>query len=64
MRKWNAPEKQNMDVISDIMGPLKPVFDACDQNGDGFVKTKDLVLLLKNHTGSEEVNKSILVEKL
>lgn len=53
-----------MDVISDIMGPLKPVFDACDQNGDGFVKTKDLVLLLKNHTGSEEVNKSILVEKL
>lgn len=29
---------------------LKPVFDACDQNGDGFVKTQDLLLLSQEHT--------------
>ena len=29
---------------------LKPVFDACDQNGDGFVKTQDLLLLSQEHS--------------
>lgn len=29
-----------MEVIA---SNLKPFFDACDENGDGFVKTQDLV---------------------
>ena len=29
---------------------LKPVFDACDYNGDGFVKVQDLIDLGKQHS--------------
>ena len=29
---------------------LKPVFDACDYNGDGFVKIQDLIELGKQHS--------------
>ncbi|XP_028415861.1 rab11 family-interacting protein 3-like [Dendronephthya gigantea] len=46
-----------MEIIGDTMGSLKPVFDACDQNGDGFVKTKDLLRLIQQHTdiASEDI---------
>ena len=29
---------------------IKPVFDACDFNGDGFVKIQDLIDLGKQHS--------------
>lgn len=29
---------------------LKPVFDACDYSGDGFVKIQDLIDLGKQHS--------------
>jgi Ca2+-binding EF-hand superfamily protein len=46
-----------MAVIEDTMGHLKSVFDACDQNGDGFVKTADLLRLVQQHTDiASEVN--------
>jgi Ca2+-binding EF-hand superfamily protein len=52
-----------MEIIKDTMGHLKPVFDACDQNGDGFVKTADLLRLVQQHTdiASEVNNRTIFV---
>ena len=51
-----------MEIIDDTMGHLKPVFDACDQNGDGFVKTKDLLQLVQQHTDiASEVNNGIFL---
>ena len=49
-----------MEVVEDTMGHLKSVFDACDQNGDGFVKTADLLRLVQQHTDTaSEVNNEI-----
>ena len=36
--------------VEDVLGHLKAVFEACDQNGDGFVKTQDLLRLGQEHT--------------
>ena len=33
----------------DVLSHLKAVFEACDQNGDGFVKTQDLLSLGQEH---------------
>ncbi|RMX55864.1 hypothetical protein pdam_00006229 [Pocillopora damicornis] len=48
----------------DVLSHLKAVFEACDQNGDGFVKTQDLLSLGQEHAsvGFEEIK--ILIEKL
>lgn len=35
--------------VEDVLGVLKAVFEACDQNGDGFVKTQDLLRLGQEH---------------
>ena len=35
----------------DVLSHLKAVFEACDQNGDGFVKTQDLLSLGQEHAG-------------
>lgn len=44
-------------MVEDTIGHLKPVFDACDQNGDGYVKSKDLLRLVQQHTDiASEVN--------
>jgi len=37
--------------VEDVLDHLKAVFEACDQNGDGFVKTQDLLRLGQEHTG-------------
>lgn len=34
----------------DVYDHLKAVFEACDQNGDGFVKTQDLLRLGQEHS--------------
>lgn len=41
---------------------LKPVFDACDYSGDGYVKVQDLIELGKKHSvgNSGEVRKLII----
>lgn len=36
--------------VEDVLGHLKAVFEACDQNGDGFVKTQDLLRLGQEHS--------------
>ncbi len=36
-------------VQDEIVRLLKPVFDSCDFNGDGFVKIQDLMALGKKH---------------
>ena len=42
--------------MEDVLEHLKAVFEACDQNGDGFVKTQDLLRLGQEHsTGGFEV---------
>ncbi|PFX17972.1 rab11 family-interacting protein 4-like isoform X1 [Stylophora pistillata] len=48
----------------DVLSHLKAVFEACDQNGDGFVKTQDLLSLGQEHAsvGFEEIK--MLIEKL
>jgi len=35
--------------VEDVLGELKAVFEVCDQNGDGFVKTQDLLRLGQEH---------------
>lgn len=50
--------------MEDVLVHLKAVFEACDQNGDGFVKTQDLLRLGQEHSsvGFEEMK--TLIEKL
>ena len=36
--------------MEDVLDHLKAVFEACDQNGDGFVKTQDLLRLGQEHS--------------
>ena len=36
--------------MEDVLVHLKAVFEACDQNGDGFVKTQDLLRLGQEHS--------------
>lgn len=36
--------------MEDVLVYLKAVFEACDQNGDGFVKTQDLLRLGQEHS--------------
>lgn len=36
--------------VEDVLVHLKAVFEACDQNGDGFVKTQDLLRLGQEHS--------------
>ena len=38
-----------MDAEDNILLLLKPVFDSCDYNKDGFVKIQDLLVLGKKH---------------
>ncbi|XP_078347597.1 uncharacterized protein LOC144632752 isoform X2 [Oculina patagonica] len=47
--------------MEDVLVHLKAVFEACDQNGDGFVKTQDLLRLGEEH-GFQEMK--TLIEKL
>jgi Ca2+-binding EF-hand superfamily protein len=54
-----------MEIMEDTIGHLKSVFDACDQNGDGFVKTADLLHLVQQHTDTaSEVNNGIFFYSL
>lgn len=50
--------------VEDVLGHLKAVFEACDQNGDGFVKTQDLLRLGQEHTSEGFEEMKILIEKL
>lgn len=36
--------------MDDTIKQLKAVFDVCDRNGDGYVKTQDLLQLVQQHT--------------
>lgn len=43
-----------MDIIA---ANLKPIFDSCDKNGDGFVKTQDLIQY--SGIGGQESSKEV-----
>ena len=43
---------------------LKPVFDACDFNKDGYVKIHDLVKLGQQHTGSGGNGEVFVIKKI
>eukprot|EP00794_Sanderia_malayensis_P008736 gene8736-9669_t len=45
--KYFEPSMESQQ--DDFTQLLKPVFDSCDTNGDGFVKINDLLLLGKQH---------------
>ena len=38
-----------MEGHEEVLTLLKPVFDSCDTNGDGYVKIEDLLQLGKQH---------------
>ena len=40
-----------------IVANLKPIFDSCDKNGDGFVKTQDLIQF--SGLGGQEHSKEV-----
>lgn len=39
--------------VEHFIEQLKQVFEACDQNGDGFVKTQDLLRLGEEHSSED-----------
>lgn len=41
------------EEIAQYIEQLKQVFEACDQNGDGFVKTQDLLRLGEEHSSED-----------
>lgn len=50
--------------VEDVLGELKAVFEVCDQNGDGFVKTQDLLRLGQEHVSEGFEEMKTLIEKL
>ena len=42
-----------MEDHEEAIAVLKSVFNACDKNGDGFVKTQDLLQLGQQHSSAE-----------
>lgn len=50
--------------VEDVLDHLKAVFEACDQNGDGFVKTQDLLRLGQEHSSDGFEEMKTLIEKL
>ena len=41
------------EEIQHYITQLKQVFEACDQNGEGFVKTQDLLRLGEEHSNDD-----------